>query len=251
MHAHRIRRAAHDARRGRRSPHRGYAAGDAAVDAFGLESDCERKLGRYALRRPFRGRRCRARSYRRRCARDQSRSALERVPSRRSRSPKRSSSTADARPPGRTDARGPRSGTFVAGRARHRGRTPAVVDRANAARLGGRHRRSRIAAWRGHLDVRGRLCRSRHATFSPRRYPPVSIAGSARTCSSCSMQQLKASSLAPERRARIAERFQQAAAVAAPGVEVRVEFRAGEVNAFALPGGIIGRFRRARRARRR
>jgi Zn-dependent protease with chaperone function len=49
----------------------------------------------------------------------------------------------------------------------------------------------------------------------------------------------EASSLAPERRARIIERFQQAAAVAAPGVEVRVEFRAGKVNAFALPGGII------------
>ena len=27
--------------------------------------------------------------------------------------------------------------------------------------------------------------------------------------------------------------------MAAPGVDVRVEFRAGEVNAFALPGGII------------
>ena len=50
---------------------------------------------------------------------------------------------------------------------------------------------------------------------------------------------LEASSLPPERRARIVERFQRAAAVAAPGVEVRVEFRAGEVNAFALPGGII------------
>jgi len=47
------------------------------------------------------------------------------------------------------------------------------------------------------------------------------------------------SDLPPERRARITERFRQAAAVAAPGVEVRVEFRAGEVNAFALPGGII------------
>lgn len=49
----------------------------------------------------------------------------------------------------------------------------------------------------------------------------------------------EASRLEPERRARIIERFRQAAAVAAPGVEVRVEFRAGEVNAFALPGGII------------
>ena len=49
----------------------------------------------------------------------------------------------------------------------------------------------------------------------------------------------EASTLVPERRARIIERFQRAAAVAAPGVEVRVEFRAGEVNAFALPGGII------------
>jgi Zn-dependent protease with chaperone function len=47
------------------------------------------------------------------------------------------------------------------------------------------------------------------------------------------------SALEPERRARIAERFRQAAAIAAPGVEARVEFRAGEVNAFALPGGII------------
>jgi Zn-dependent protease with chaperone function len=47
------------------------------------------------------------------------------------------------------------------------------------------------------------------------------------------------SNLPAERRVRIAERFRQAAAVAAPGVEARVEFRAGEVNAFALPGGII------------
>ena len=47
------------------------------------------------------------------------------------------------------------------------------------------------------------------------------------------------SQLAPERRARIVERFMQSAAVVAPGVGVRVEFRAGEVNAFALPGGII------------
>jgi Zn-dependent protease with chaperone function len=50
---------------------------------------------------------------------------------------------------------------------------------------------------------------------------------------------LEASHLAPERRARIEDRFQKAAALAAPGVEVRVEFRAGPVNAFALPGGII------------
>ena len=47
------------------------------------------------------------------------------------------------------------------------------------------------------------------------------------------------SQLSPERRARIVEKFRNAAAVAAPGVDVRVEFRAGEVNAFALPGGII------------
>lgn len=47
------------------------------------------------------------------------------------------------------------------------------------------------------------------------------------------------SGLPPEQRARIAERFRQAAAIATPGVEARVEFRAGAVNAFALPGGII------------
>lgn len=49
----------------------------------------------------------------------------------------------------------------------------------------------------------------------------------------------ESSTLPLDRRTRIAERFRQVAAVAAPGVEARVEFRAGEVNAFALPGGII------------
>ena len=50
---------------------------------------------------------------------------------------------------------------------------------------------------------------------------------------------LKPSALPHERRARIAERFRQASAVIAPGVPVEIEFRSGQVNAFALPGGII------------
>jgi Zn-dependent protease with chaperone function len=50
---------------------------------------------------------------------------------------------------------------------------------------------------------------------------------------------LEASTLDAGRRAQITERFGKAAAVAAPGVDVRLEFRAGQVNAFALPGGII------------
>ena len=45
--------------------------------------------------------------------------------------------------------------------------------------------------------------------------------------------------LADERQARLRARFLQAAAVSAPGVDVRLEFRAGPVNAFALPGGTI------------
>jgi predicted Zn-dependent protease len=40
-------------------------------------------------------------------------------------------------------------------------------------------------------------------------------------------------------RERITKRFYEAAARAAPGVDVRLEFRAGPVNAFALPGGTI------------
>ena len=47
------------------------------------------------------------------------------------------------------------------------------------------------------------------------------------------------STLAPEHQARLVERFRRAAAAVAPGTEVRVEFRAGQVNALALPGGII------------
>jgi len=50
---------------------------------------------------------------------------------------------------------------------------------------------------------------------------------------------LEPSALDARRQARIAERFAQAAAVAAPGVDIRIEFRAGQVNAFALPGGIV------------
>lgn len=52
-------------------------------------------------------------------------------------------------------------------------------------------------------------------------------------------QVLKRSKLPASQRERIALRFREAAHVAAPGVEVRIEFRAGQVNAFALPGGII------------
>ena len=50
---------------------------------------------------------------------------------------------------------------------------------------------------------------------------------------------LEASTLDADRRARISRRFREAAAVAAPGVDVRLEFRGGQVNAFALPGGIV------------
>ena len=42
-----------------------------------------------------------------------------------------------------------------------------------------------------------------------------------------------------KRRASIETRFREAAARIAPGVDVRLEFRAGDRNAFALPGGII------------
>lgn len=48
--------------------------------------------------------------------------------------------------------------------------------------------------------------------------------------------------LEPQRRAQITERFARAAAAAAPGVTYRLEFRAAgknEINAMALPGGII------------
>ena len=50
---------------------------------------------------------------------------------------------------------------------------------------------------------------------------------------------LQPTRLAAERRAAIDARFHQAAAVVAPELDVRLEFRAGAVNAFALPGGII------------
>ena len=50
---------------------------------------------------------------------------------------------------------------------------------------------------------------------------------------------LQPSKLSSARQAEIAARFRKAAAVAAPGTDVRVEFRAGMVNAFALPGGIV------------
>ncbi len=52
-------------------------------------------------------------------------------------------------------------------------------------------------------------------------------------------QWLKPTTLDPGQRERIAARFRDAAQVAAPGVQVRIEFRAGQLNAFALPGGII------------
>ena len=47
------------------------------------------------------------------------------------------------------------------------------------------------------------------------------------------------SQLDSERRERITRRFLDAAARVAPGVPVRLEFRAGVANAFALPGGTI------------
>lgn len=50
---------------------------------------------------------------------------------------------------------------------------------------------------------------------------------------------LSPSKLPQRDRERIAARFREAAALAAPGVDVRLEFRAGPVNAFALPGGTI------------
>ena len=50
---------------------------------------------------------------------------------------------------------------------------------------------------------------------------------------------LETSTLDAARQKQISERFHRAAAVAAPGVAVRLEFRAGQLNAFALPGGII------------
>jgi predicted Zn-dependent protease len=52
-------------------------------------------------------------------------------------------------------------------------------------------------------------------------------------------RQLRPSSLPAERQQKIAKRFRDAAGVAAPGVEARLLFRAGPVNAFALPGGTI------------
>jgi Zn-dependent protease with chaperone function len=48
---------------------------------------------------------------------------------------------------------------------------------------------------------------------------------------------LHPSALDDERRARLAERFRLAAAAA--GANVRLEFRSGQVNAFALPGGVV------------
>lgn len=50
---------------------------------------------------------------------------------------------------------------------------------------------------------------------------------------------LRPSKLASEQRARIEAHFKQSAAIAAPGVDTRLEFRSGMVNAFALPGGTI------------
>ena len=50
---------------------------------------------------------------------------------------------------------------------------------------------------------------------------------------------LQPTKLAVERRAAIDARFREAAAVVAPKLDVRLEFRSGAVNAFALPGGII------------
>lgn len=50
---------------------------------------------------------------------------------------------------------------------------------------------------------------------------------------------LKPSGLPLERTQSIARAFTAAAARTAPGVEVRLEFRAGAANAFALPGGTI------------
>ena len=50
---------------------------------------------------------------------------------------------------------------------------------------------------------------------------------------------LQASTLPADRKAKIEQRFREAASVAAPGVAVRIEFRSGQVNAFALPGGIV------------
>ena len=50
---------------------------------------------------------------------------------------------------------------------------------------------------------------------------------------------LRRSTLPAEDRARIEASFRQAAATVAPGVDVRLLFRAGGVNAFALPGGTI------------
>ncbi len=47
------------------------------------------------------------------------------------------------------------------------------------------------------------------------------------------------SQLPQDQRDAIEAGFRRAAAVAAPGTDVRLEFRAGRVNAFALPGGII------------
>ena len=50
---------------------------------------------------------------------------------------------------------------------------------------------------------------------------------------------LKPSALPEADRERIARRFAGMAARTAPGLEVRLEFRSGMVNAFALPGGTI------------
>ncbi|HVF65902.1 MAG TPA: M48 family metallopeptidase [Casimicrobiaceae bacterium] len=53
---------------------------------------------------------------------------------------------------------------------------------------------------------------------------------------------LKPSQMPVERRAAIIKRFEEAARVAAPGTDVRVEFRSGTLNAFALPGGTLVMF---------
>ncbi|HEX6945143.1 MAG TPA: M48 family metallopeptidase, partial [Casimicrobiaceae bacterium] len=47
------------------------------------------------------------------------------------------------------------------------------------------------------------------------------------------------SALPSDRREAITRIFQEAAGRSAPGVDVHLEFRAGDLNAFALPGGVI------------
>jgi len=51
--------------------------------------------------------------------------------------------------------------------------------------------------------------------------------------------QFKPSTLPVEQRDRLLQKFAATAAIAAPDVKYRIEFREGGVNAFALPGGII------------